>query len=108
MRSYEQGMLLWLNDTELSNQVFVFYRNGNWDNPTGSLDSIGAALSAQLGQLVGGQRSFMACAGHTDMSGVVTAYVSDADRNILSWSISTQSLSHLAWRYVSNASYIGC
>ena len=108
MRSYEQGMLLWLNDTELSNQVFVFYRNGNWDNPTGSLDSIGAALSAQLGQLVGGQRSFMACAGHTDMSGVVTAYVSDADRNILSWSISTQSLSHLAWRYLSNASYIGC
>ena len=110
MQVYEKGRILWLDDAELSNKVFVFYSNGVWASVAGSIDSVGSAPDQVnlLGQPTGARGNFTTCAAHSNANGVVTAYVSDAGANVLSWSISTASNGSLGWRYIKGAQVIGC
>jgi eukaryotic-like serine/threonine-protein kinase len=108
MQVYEKGRIMWLGDADLSGQVFVFYPSGSWENIAGSIDSVGLDKAGQLGQPSGARSNFTTCAAHSNSNGVVTAYVSDAAGNILSWSISAGDFAHLGWRYVPNARFSGC
>jgi eukaryotic-like serine/threonine-protein kinase len=110
MQVYEKGRILWLNDPQLSQQVFVFYSNGTWTHIDGNIDSVGGSPDQVnlLGQPTGGRSNYMTCAAHSNVNGRVTSYINDAAGNIIGFSITADGSQTLGWKYESNARAIGC
>ncbi len=100
--------MIWLGDV---GQVFILYDGDTWQNLGGDIDTVlrsHSAVRARLGRAHGEAQSYTACAGHTSRSGVITAFVSDPDGGILSWSIVSQSYTPAEWSYRADLTFIGC
>ena len=103
MAQYQNGMIVWLQDR---GQSFVLFQGGRWQNFGGDIQSTYPAVSSQLGVETRGQRNWVVCEGNTTSNDLVTAYISDPDNRILSWSI--QGYNPVRWQYIDSVSFNGC
>ena len=102
------GRALWLQDR---GETFIFLDNGEWINIGGDIQRVlkeNPNIGQALGNIVGNPRSFITCAGNSNFSGIVSAYISDADHKVLSWTIIANEQKHTGWSYIDNVSSVNC
>jgi hypothetical protein len=103
---FARGFVLFLSAT---NQSFIFNEDtGVWKNVQNNLETAIGEAGNGLGNKVGERRAWRACAGHIERGDEVTAYLSDASRRILAWTVQKSTGKPLRWGYVDGATFLGC
>jgi hypothetical protein len=111
LQAYEHGLALYLAEKD---QTWVFAAPGSdssaakrvWTNRQGALATVAQAY--QLGTARGAPHRWLACAGDTEVAGVVTAYLLLPDARVLSWSIRASDYTPLGWAYLAPDLATGC
>lgn len=107
MQVFERGRIVYLGDLS---QSFVFFDGASWEVFFGQLEAAHQSFQPKLGNPTSTKFQFNYCGGHVNRANGVTAYVVDAQRRVMTWTVIKDgtSLRNGQWSYLSNASSIKC